>query len=143
VASLDCPFCEIIRREDPDAREVYRDGKVVAFFPQEPATLGHILVAPREHIRDIWSLDAATAGQIGEVTLKLAAAVKRVMQPEGLNLIQSNGKAATQTVMHLHVHIVPRWEGDAIGRIWPPDTRYSEAQKDEAWEALRAACRSL
>jgi histidine triad (HIT) family protein len=143
VASLDCHFCEIIRREDPDAREVYRDGKVVAFFPQEPATLGHILVAPREHIRDIWSLDAATAGQIGEVTLKLAAAVKRVMQPEGLNLIQSNGKAATQTVMHLLVHIVPRWEGDAIGRIWPPDTRYSEAQKDEAWEALRAACRSL
>lgn len=65
------------------------------------------------------------------------------MHPEGLNIIQSNGPAASQTVMHLHVHLVPRRTGDAIGRIWPPETQYSEAAKDAAWDALRDECRGL
>jgi histidine triad (HIT) family protein len=69
--------------------------------------------------------------------------VLEALDPEGLNIIQSNGRAASQTVFHLHVHIVPRWEDDAVGRIWPPETSYSEEQKDEAWDRLRAACRDV
>lgn len=137
----DCPFCEIVQREDPDAREVYRDEHVVAFFPLEPATLGHILVVPREHIPDIWGLDDATAERLAVATTRLSTAVREALDPEGLNIIQSNGRAATQTVFHLHVHIVPRWDNDAIGRIWPPETDYSQEQKDFAWERLKAACR--
>ena len=136
-----CPFCEIVQREDSDAREVYRDDDVVAFFPLEPATLGHTLVIPREHVPDIWSLDEATAVRLAGATTRLSRGVKDALAPDGLNIIQSNGKAATQTVFHLHVHIVPRWESDAVGRIWPPETNYSEAQKDDAWERLRDACR--
>lgn len=136
----ECPFCEIVQREDPDAREVYRDDHVVAFFPLEPATLGHTLVVPRAHVPDIWSLDDETAERLAVATTRLAQVVKHALAPEGLNVIQSNGKAATQTVFHLHVHIVPRWENDAVGRIWPPETNYSEAQKDDAWERLRRAC---
>ena len=64
------------------------------------------------------------------------------MRPDGLNVIQSNGAAATQTVMHLHIHVVPRWEDDEVGRIWPPETNYSEGEKDDAWEALRGEFRS-
>lgn len=139
----ECPFCEIIQRDDPDAREVYRDQHVVAFFPSEPATLGHTLVVPRQHIPDIWSLDDVTAERLAVATTRLSAAVRKALQPQGLNIIQSNGKAATQTVFHLHVHIVPRWEGDAVGRIWPPETAYSEEQKDDAWEQLRTACRAV
>ena len=139
----DCPFCEIVRRDDPDAREVFRDEHVVAFFPTEPATLGHTMVIPRQHIPDIWSLDEETAGHLARATVRLAVAVREAMKPDGLNIIQSNGKAATQTVCHLHVHIVPRWEGDAVGRVWPPETTYSEDQKDDAWERLREACRRI
>jgi histidine triad (HIT) family protein len=138
----DCPFCAIIQREDPDAREIYRDEAVVAFFPQEPATLGHTLVVPRRHIDDIWSLDKETATRLAGVTVRLAAVMREALRLEGLNVIQSNGEVATQTVRHLHVHLVPRWEGDALGRIWPPETLYSERQKDAAWERLRAAVRS-
>jgi histidine triad (HIT) family protein len=138
----DCPFCEIVQREDPDVREVYRDGHVVAFFPTEPATLGHTLLVPREHIPDVWSLDEDLAAELGRAVVRLSAAVRRAVAPEGLNVIQSNGEAATQTVMHLHVHLVPRWQGDGIGRIWPADTDYTEDQKDEAWERLRAECRA-
>lgn len=138
----DCPFCEIVQRDDPDAREVYRDEHVVAFFPLEPATLGHTLVVPRHHVPDIWSLDQQTAERLAVATTRLSRVVKDALTPEGLNIIQSNGRAATQTVFHLHVHIVPRWEGDAVGRIWPPETSYSEAQKNDAWEQLRRACRA-
>ncbi|MEU6138073.1 HIT domain-containing protein [Nocardioides sp. NPDC047086] len=139
----ECPFCEIVQREDPDVREVYRDESVVAFFPTEPAVLGHTLIVPRAHVPDIWNLHADLAAEIGRVTVRISAAVRRAVEPEGLNVIQSNGKAATQTVMHLHVHILPRWEHDGIGRIWPPETHYSEGQKDEAWERIRAQCREI
>jgi len=139
----DCPFCEIVTRTVPDVREVYRDAEVVAFFPTEPATLGHTLVIPRGHVPDIWSLTPDVAGALARATLHIANAVKRAIKPEGLNVIQSNGRAATQTVPHLHVHVVPRWEDDTLGRIWPPETNYSERAKDEAWADLRAACRDL
>ena len=139
----ECPFCEIVQREDPDAREVYRDEHVVAFFPLDPATLGHTLVVPRHHISDIWSLDDELARHLGVATTRLSQVVKHVLRPEGLNVIQSNGRAATQTVFHLHVHIVPRWSNDSVGRIWPPITNYTEEQKDAAWEKLRIACRQV
>lgn len=112
----------------------------MAFFPHNPATLGHTLVIPRRHIRDIWSLDLRTAERLADVTTQLAAAVKRALEPQGLNIIQSNGEAATQTVFHLHIHLVPRWKGDPVGRLWPPETDYSEKQKDDVWERLRAEC---
>lgn len=132
----DCPFCEIVRREE-DAREVFRTDTVVAFFPSEPATLGHTLLIPRAHVPDIWELGPDLAAELGRQTLVLANAVKRAIQPDGLNIIQSNGAAATQTVMHLHIHVVPRFATDELGRIWPPETNYTEKQKDRAWSALR------
>lgn len=137
VTQEDCPFCEIVQRDDPDAREVYRDEHVVAFFPLEPATLGHTLIVPKKHISDIWSLDEDIAAHLGRAVVRLSQAVRTAMEPQGLNIIQSNGEVATQTILHLHVHIVPRWKGDAIGRIWPPETSYSESEKDNAWEKLR------
>lgn len=139
----DCPFCEIVQRDDPDAREVYRDEHIVAFFPDNPATLGHTLVIPRLHIPDVWSLDQTTAAQLARATTQLASAVRRAVNPEGLNIIQSNGEAASQTVFHLHVHLVPRWSGDAVGPIWPPQTDYTEQEKDDAWERLRNECRKV
>jgi len=138
----ECEFCDIVRR-DEDAREVLRTDTVVAFFPTEPATLGHTLVIPREHIPDIWSLDAATAHQLTEATLLVARAVRSALPIDGLNIIQSNGEAATQTVFHLHVHVVPRRLDDGMGRIWPLVTDWSETDKREAqskiWAELWAA----
>lgn len=139
----DCPFCEIVLRDDPDAREVYRDEHVVAFFPTEPAVLGHTMVIPRKHVADIWSMDEETAGHLSRATVRLAGAIREAVHPEGLNVIQSNGEAATQTVFHLHVHLVPRWDGDAMGPIWPEETDYSEEEKDDVLMRVRTACRSM
>ena len=139
----ECPFCEVAQRDDPDAREVYRDREAVAFFPTEPATLGHTLLVPRLHVPDIWTLPEEVAAHLGKVAVRLASAIKRAVEPDGLSVIQSNGPAATQTVFHLHVHLVPRWENDAVGRIWPPETSYTEEQKDDVWERLKAECRRI
>lgn len=140
TSHANCPFCEIVASEDPDAREVFRNEHVVAFFPTEPATLGHTLVVPRRHVVDIWGLDVDTAAQLAVVTVRLANVMQGALRPEGLNVIQSNGEVATQSVAHLHVHVVPRWSDDELGQIWPPETAYTERQKDDAWAALRSAC---
>ncbi|PPH30327.1 HIT family protein [Rathayibacter sp. AY1F9] len=138
-----CPFCEIVDRDDPDAREVYRDEHTIAFFPTEPAVLGHTMVIPRSHVPDIWHLTEDQARRLSVTTLHVATAIRESLDPDGLNVIQSNGQAASQSVMHVHVHLVPRTDGDRIGRIWPPESNYSEAQKDDAWERLREACQAI
>lgn len=138
----DCPFCEIIRDEGA-ARIVFQDDEVVAFFPTNPATLGHALVIPTRHVEDVWALRPEEAGPLWEATLGLAHAVRRVMKPDGLNIINSAGEAASQTVFHLHVHVVPRWHGDSIGNIWPPTELWSGVAKDAALDDLQAACREL
>lgn len=143
TSDLECPFCEIVLRDDPDAREVYRDEHVVAFFPTDPAVLGHTLVVPRQHVPDIWSVDEVTAVHLAKATLRVAAAIRGAMEPQGLNIIQSNGEVATQTVFHLHVHLVPRWADDAMGAIWPEETGYSELEKDNALARVREACRKI
>lgn len=138
-----CEFCEIVDRDDPDAREVYRDEGVVAFFPTEPAVLGHVLIVPRRHVPDIWSLEPDEASQLSRATLLLADAIREAVRPEGLNVIQSNGDAATQTVEHLHVHLVPRWTDDAMGPMWPAKTDYLEASKERAMLDVRSAAQRL
>lgn len=118
MTAISCPFCAIIMGEGW-AREIYRDDHTAAFFPLRPATLGHTLVVPRRHIPDIWELPEAYAARLSRAVLRVAAALRAAVTPDGLNIIQSSGAAATQTVPHLHIHLVPRWAADAIGPIWP------------------------
>lgn len=118
MTAISCPFCAIIMGEGW-AREIYRDDHTAAFFPLRPATLGHTLVVPRRHIPDIWELSEADAARLSRAVLRVAAALRAAVTPDGLNIIQSSGAAATQTVPHLHIHLVPRWAADAIGPIWP------------------------
>lgn len=118
MADTSCPFCAIIMGEGP-ARVVYRDDHAVAFFPLRPATFGHTLVVPHRHVPDIWELSETDAARLSRAVLRVAAALRAAVTPDGLNIIQSSGAAATQTVSHLHVHLVPRWAADAMGPIWP------------------------
>lgn len=138
MTNLSCAFCNIIRLEG-DAREVYRDDQTVAFFPTNPATLGHTLVIPRQHVPTIWDVDPAVAAAVGATTLTVAHAVRATVRPDGLNIIQSNGTAATQTVPHLHVHVLPRWDGDKIGDFWPDTTDYPEDELDQTQRHVQGA----
>jgi histidine triad (HIT) family protein len=139
-AQTGCDFCEIVARDEP-ARVVLRNEWVVAFFPFEPATLGHTLVVPATHIPNIWSLDERIAHHLCNATLRVAGAIREALVPEGLSIIQSNGEAASQTVMHLHIHVVPRRQNDDMGAIWPEKTTFTDQAKDEACLRIRQAMR--
>ncbi|MCW6007839.1 HIT domain-containing protein [Micromonospora sp. CPCC 205371] len=120
------------------AREILRTDKVVAFFPLEPVSPGHTLVVPRSHAPDIWSIDRETGHALMDATLEIAEAVRRVFPIDGLNVIQSNGEAATQSIRHLHIHVVPRQWGDAMDIGWPLKTDWSEEAMNTAQGKLRA-----
>lgn len=135
----DCDFCQIIRGEQ-EARIVCRMPGAVAFFPLNPAALGHTLVVPRQHIPDIWTLSDDQAAPLIHAVLRVVRAVAKALNPDGLNVINSAGEAASQTVCHLHVHVVPRWSSDHIGNIWPPSEPWSEDIKDDVLDSLQQAC---
>ncbi|TMC04970.1 MAG: HIT family protein [Chloroflexi bacterium] len=136
---VDCEFCRIINGS-AYARVVCQTDVAVAFLPLTPAVLGHTLVVPKRHVTDLWNVDESLAGLIMQAAVRVSNAVRVALDPDGLNLISSVGEAASQTVFHLHFHIVPRWHHDRIGRIWPPSVAYRDDVKDEIAERIRHAC---
>lgn len=115
----DCAFCAIAQGESPDTIMVWEADDWVAFFPLGPATPGHTLIVPRDHVVDLWEVSPPLDTELIAASIQLGHAVRAALKPQGMNLITSSGHAAEQTVFHLHLHIVPRWHDDAFGRIWP------------------------
>jgi histidine triad (HIT) family protein len=134
----DCVFCQIVRGVR-SARIVADVPDALAFFPLEPACLGHAVVIPKTHVRDLWAAGSLPDTGLMQAVIDVGRAITAVFRPDGLNLISSAGAAASQTVFHLHLHVVPRWAGDHFGDIWPPGPPLTEAATDEAARAVRAA----
>ncbi|MGS2590998.1 HIT family protein [Streptomyces hebeiensis] len=137
AAGTDCVFCRIVAGTAP-ARIVHEDRDTLAFIPINPVGDGHVLVVPRRHVPDLWELDDALATALTTSALRVARGVRAAFRPGGLNIVNSAGAAATQTVMHLHVHVVARYEGDPMGDFWPPRTATEAARMDATAERLRA-----
>lgn len=137
----DCAFCRIAAGS-AFARVIHEDQDTLAFLPLRPVTSGHALVIPRRHIRDLWGLDEATATALTRSVLRVAHAVRAAFRPTGLNVVNSAGASATQSVMHLHVHVVARYEGDRMGNFWPPSPPMEPTGLDAAAERLRLAVRA-
>jgi len=110
---MDCIFCKIVRGDIPSVK-VYEDHRVFAFMDINPLNEGHLLIIPKAHGATIHDITDADFVAVMSATHKLAAAVKKAVNPEGINIMQLNGAAANQVVPHLHVHIVPRWSGDGL-----------------------------
>lgn len=139
----DCSFCRIIRGEDLSAEIVCAGPSWVAFFPSEPATPGHTLVVPRAHVPNVWSLDDALGAELMSAVIRVGRAIQNAVTPAGMNLISSSGAVAEQTVFHLHLHVVPRYQGDDIDPIWPPKRQPDENQKEGIAQKIRQACASV
>ena len=138
----DCDFCGIVQGEQ-DAEVVLRTDEVVAFLPLKPATLGHTLIVPVQHIADIWVMTPSVGARLAEATTALAHAVRDAYAPGGLNIVQSNGAIATQTVPHLHVHVVPRYSSNDLGPIWLDDPGPTAQAPGAIAERLRQALAGL
>ncbi len=109
----ECAFCRIVRGEAP-SHLVYEDDTTVAFMDINPATDGHTLVISRRHAPDLWSLPEEDGVAVWRSVRRVAHAVRDALRPDGLNVLQSNGRAALQTVFHYHVHLIPRYDDDGI-----------------------------
>jgi histidine triad (HIT) family protein len=133
-----CPFCEIAAGRAP-ARIVYETEGHMAFFPLMPATYGHTLVIPRRHYEHMFVVPVEEVGALWQVAWDVGNTVWRVLRPEGMNVITSAGGVATQTVMHVHVHCVPRWEHDGFGPIWPEKKETAGWALDHLAELIRSA----
>lgn len=110
---MDCIFCKIVSGEIASVK-VYEDDRVFAFMDINPINEGHLLIIPKAHAATIHEITEADFLAVMSATHKLAAAIKKALNPDGINLLQLNGKAANQVVPHLHVHIVPRWFDDGV-----------------------------
>jgi histidine triad (HIT) family protein len=96
---------------------VYEDDITIAFLDIRPLNLGHILVIPKTHYVDIFDIPADLLGHIHRVSKIMAPAVKSATEADGISIIQQNGRAAGQDIFHLHVHVVPRFEGQKLPRF--------------------------
>ena len=108
-----CVFCAIAAGEIPSFK-VYEDDLVLACLDINPFTKGHTLVIPKEHSANLLETDEATLAAVIARVRKVAAHLKEALPCDGFNILQNNGAAAGQTVMHLHFHIVPRCGSEPI-----------------------------
>jgi histidine triad (HIT) family protein len=108
-----CIFCAIASNLAP-ASIVYEDEATVAFLDTHPITRGHTLVIPREHCANLFELSTSACDVVMRTAVKVASALREELKPDGLNLLQSNGRAAGQTIFHFHFHLVPRWRNDGL-----------------------------
>jgi histidine triad (HIT) family protein len=116
----DTIFGKILRNEVPCHR-VYEDDKVVAFLDANPLSRGHVLVIPREPAETLDKLSPDSAAAIGRVLPRIARAVMAATGAHACNVLQNNGVAAHQAVMHVHFHVIPKHDdGSGLGLGWKP-----------------------
>ena len=112
-----CVFCKIISGEF-NSSKIYEDEKVLAILDLSQATYGHTLVMPKEHYENIFELPEDVAGHLFKVVKKICSHYNETIPNiKGINLLNNNGKIAGQTVMHYHMHILPRYENDDLGNM--------------------------
>jgi histidine triad (HIT) family protein len=114
----DCIFCKIVSGEAP-ASIVYENEDTMAFMDLGQVNPGHVIVAVKPHIQDIYALTDEMAGSFFRTATRVAQAVKKAMKPEGITLLQANEAVGFQTVFHLHLHVLPRHTDDGVALTWP------------------------
>jgi histidine triad (HIT) family protein len=133
AADPDCLFCKIVAGEIPATR-IYEDDRTIAFMDINPATRGHVLVVPREHARDLMEIAPKDLSAVAKAAQKVAKTMGERLGADGVNLLNSYGRAAWQTVFHFHMHVIPRYAGDPLRLPWTPEP----GDRDEIAEAARA-----
>ena len=132
----DCLFCKIVDGEIP-AQIVHADARTIAFMDIAPATRGHCLVVPRTHTDDLLTADPEDVLACSVVAQEHARRAYEDHGAAGVNVLQSSGAAAWQSVFHLHFHVIPRYEGDPLVLPWV-HADGDPVAIGEAAEALRA-----
>jgi len=115
----DCLFCAIVAGDLP-AKKIAEDDRVVAFMDINPATRGHTLVVPKVHAVDLLEIDQDDLAACVHMGQLIARRAKRRLGADGVNLLNSCGAEAWQTVFHFHLHVIPRYAADPLRLPWTP-----------------------
>ena len=119
ITDPDCIFCKIVAGAIP-CFKLFEDAETLAFMDINPVHDGHCLVIPKAHYVTIFELPPTAFAAAGRTAIAVAKAVEAALKPDGLNLLQSNGPGAAQSVAHFHLHILPRTLGDGLVLNWTP-----------------------
>jgi histidine triad (HIT) family protein len=131
-----CVFCRIIAGEG-HAAFVYQGERVVAFLDVNQASPGHTLIVPRVHVSYWWELTEGDAAAVAIVARPIMRALREAFQPDGIRIVQNNGRAAGQDVFHVHMHLILRREGEWHGGA--PSAYVDRVTLEERAARIRAA----
>lgn len=133
--SDNCIFCKLAGGVIPTAT-LYEDEMFRVILDASPASKGHALIIPKKHFENIYDLDDRTARQIMPLAKKMIGVLTEVLSCDGYNIVQNNREAAGQTVMHFHMHLIPRYKDDGVGLGWKMG-QLEEEDKEQIVEAVR------
>ncbi len=132
----DCIFCKIVAGKIP-SEKVYEDESLLAFMDIGPVQPGHVLLIPKKHYERFTELPEDLAAALGRKLPALSRAVVAAAKADGFNLFQTNGACSGQVVPHVHIHIIPRHEGDGYSFRWVAG-KYAPGEL-QTWRAKIAA----
>ena len=126
-----CIFCKIAAGEIP-SKTIYEDDKFRVIMDLGAASEGHALILPKDHYANLMELDEETASSVLPLAGKISRAMMKSLDCDGLNLVQNNGEEACQTVMHFHLHMIPRYKGGNEVIEWKPGSPSAEELEETA-----------
>lgn len=121
-----CVFCKIVKWETPSQR-VYEDERYIAFLDINPINFGHTLIIPRKHYENVEATPEGVLADMIKLAKKIGPAIVKAMGADGYNIKINDGRAAGQEIDHIHIHVIPRLEGDGVYRL-PARDRYPEGE---------------
>ena len=129
----ECIFCKIVAGEIGSI-PVYEDANTLAFMDINPIAYGHTLIIPKQHWQNLYEVPDDQLAYVTATAKRVATAISKALVPDGVSLVQANGKGAAQSVLHFHVHVIPRTLGDDLKINWKlnpgnPDQIRSAAQR--------------
>ncbi len=119
-----CIFCKIVNKQ-ASASIITEDDIIMVFLDIRPLNMGHTLIIPKDHYIDIFDIPENELSQMHKTAKQVSLAVKKATDADGISIIQQNGKAAGQDIFHIHVHVVPRFEGQKL----PPFSELREVER--------------
>ncbi len=136
---MECVFCKIQDGQLPSTK-VAEDERALAIMDINPINDGHVLILTKEHAKSLFETREEDLVCAVRLAWRVAAGIRKGLAPDGLNLVQANGRAAFQSVAHFHMHLIPRWHGDGKGFDWtlvPGDPERIRAAAEKIQAGLR------
>ena len=130
-----CVFCKIVSNQI-DAYKLYEDQDCIVILDKFPNNIGHSLIIPKKHVKNIFELDDNLAAKILKLANKISNAMQKSLKPDGIHLLQNNNKGANQTVDHFHMHIIPRYFGDTVEIKWV-NNKFSDQDFESTLEKIK------